>query len=194
MRRRRQRVGGGLEERWALACAAVAAVPILGFGAWVYVSVEGGGWWVLAGASAALAMALALSYWLAGRFTSSLRRHLDRLGDQCRAIDSEWRYRGFPLGSDTETPAEVRRLVRDFDRMARRVDGSFERLRSALEEAGSLRERLEKMVQNREEEIRARTAELQVANCNLERLARQDALTGIANHRRFVEFADQVWR
>ncbi len=64
----------------------------------------------------------------------------------------------------------------------------------ALEESERLRRELEEAIESREDEIRDRTEELQVANLNLEKIAREDGLTGIANHRRFVEFADQCWR
>lgn len=69
-----------------------------------------------------------------------------------------------------------------------------EHLRTALEEKERLRRELEAVIENREHEIRDRTEELLAANLDLERIAREDALTGIANHRRFVEFADQCWR
>ena len=69
-----------------------------------------------------------------------------------------------------------------------------EHLRTALEEKERLRRKLEEVIENREDEIRDRTRELLVANLQLERIAREDALTGIANHRRFVEFAGQCWR
>ncbi|MCG8456734.1 MAG: GGDEF domain-containing protein, partial [Holophagales bacterium] len=51
-----------------------------------------------------------------------------------------------------------------------------------------------KVLSYREEEIRERTQALQFANEELKRLAREDGLTGIANHRAFMEFADQAWR
>jgi diguanylate cyclase (GGDEF)-like protein len=69
-----------------------------------------------------------------------------------------------------------------------------EHLRTALEERERLLRKLEEVIEKREDEIRCRTQELLAANQNLERIAREDALTGIANHRRFVEFADQCWR
>lgn len=142
---------------------------------------------------------LGLLVWLvawrqAGRHARIREDWLERLSEECCAIDSEWRYREGRLRADPSMPAEIRRLFRDIDRMARRLDGSMDRLRAAVEEGETLRAELEAVLQSREEEIRSRTVELQVANLDLERLAREDGLTGIANHRRFVEFAEQVWR
>jgi diguanylate cyclase (GGDEF)-like protein len=79
------------------------------------------------------------------------------------------------------------------DRLAKRLADADE-LERAFHESERLRAELESEVESREVQIRERTEELQTANRNLERLAREDGLTGIANHRRFVEFADQCWR
>ena len=142
---------------------------------------------------------LALVTWLVARRLATHHARvrgewLERLSEECCAIDSEWRYREGRLRAEPTMPAEIRRLFRDIDRMARRLDGSMERLRAAIDEGETLRSKLETVLQSREDEIRTRTVELQVANLDLERLAREDGLTGIANHRRFVEFAEQVWR
>lgn len=185
--------GDSVRDHTALWCGAVSTIPILGVGLWVYWAPRSP-WMLLIGVVLALAVAWILAFWVAERLTRGLRRGLEQLSDQCCAIDSEWRYGDSTPRPDPSAPAEIRRLVRDFDRMARRVDLAFARLRTALDESGGLQDQLEKEIENREDEIRSRTVELQVANLNLERLARQDGLTGIANHRRFVEFADQIWR
>jgi diguanylate cyclase (GGDEF)-like protein len=90
--------------------------------------------------------------------------------------------------------AESERLRIELEKSIRSREAQAEHLRVALEESERLRRELEEVIENREDEIRDRTEELQVANLNLEKIAREDGLTGIANHRRFVEFADQCWR
>lgn len=89
---------------------------------------------------------------------------------------------------------ESERLRNELEKSIRSREAQSEHLRVALEESERLRRELEEVIENREEEIRDRTEELQTANLNLEKIAREDGLTGIANHRRFVEFADQCWR
>lgn len=90
--------------------------------------------------------------------------------------------------------AESERLRSELEKSIRSREAQSEHLRVALEESERLRRELEEAIESREDEIRDRTEELQVANLNLEKIAREDGLTGIANHRRFVEFADQCWR
>jgi len=90
--------------------------------------------------------------------------------------------------------AESERLRNELERSIQSREAQSERLRVAFEESERLRRELEDVIDHREEEVRDRTEELQIANLNLEKIAREDALTGIPNHRRFVEFADQCWR
>ena len=89
---------------------------------------------------------------------------------------------------------ESERLRNELQISIRSREAQSEHLRVALEESERLRRALEEVIENREDEIRDRTEELQTANHNLEKIAREDGLTGIANHRRFVEFADHCWR
>lgn len=175
---------------WIL--GAIASLPLVLVGAWMLGAVGVGP--LLLGVGAALAVAWGLAFWAADQVARAATRWTERLSEQCCAIDSEWRHHPGTARPDPSAPAEVRRLFRDFDRMARRVDGAFERLRASIAEGERLRSELEKVLESREEEIRSRTVELQTANMQLERLARLDGLTGIANHRRFLEFADQCWR
>ncbi len=90
--------------------------------------------------------------------------------------------------------AESERLRGELQKSIGSREAQSEHLRIALEESERLRRELEEVIESREDEIRDRTEELQTANLNLEKIAREDGLTGIANHRRFVEFADQCWR
>ncbi|MEO1083295.1 MAG: diguanylate cyclase [Acidobacteriota bacterium] len=185
-------LGDGLRQRARWSYCALSLTPLAVVGAVL----------VFLGASPAQLTAVAVVAGLTAGFVWRMAaRHsrvreawLTRVSEECCAIDTEWRYREGRLRTDPTMPAEIRRFFRDVDRMARRLDGSMERLRTAVKEGEELRSQLEQVLHSREQEIQTRTVELQAANLDLERQARQDGLTGIANHRRFVEFADQVWR
>jgi two-component system chemotaxis family response regulator WspR len=86
-----------------------------------------------------------------------------------------------------EAFSESERLRGELEKSIRSREAQSEHLRAALEESERLRRELEGVIESREDEIRERTEEL-------ERIAREDGLTGIANRRRFVEFARNCWR
>ncbi|MEM1179370.1 MAG: diguanylate cyclase [Acidobacteriota bacterium] len=185
-------VDDGLRHRARLRYGALALVPLAFVG--IGLGLSGASTAQLLGVAAAASLAAIVSWRLADRHARRQAAWLARVSEECCAIDMEWRYREGRLRTDPAMPTEIRRFFRDVDRMARRIDGSMERLRTAVKEGEALRGQLEEVLHSREQEIQTRTVELQAANLDLERLARQDGLTGIANHRRFVEFADQVWR
>ncbi|MEM8930029.1 MAG: diguanylate cyclase [Acidobacteriota bacterium] len=185
-------VRDGLRVRLWIWFGGIASLPLVLVGAWILGAVGFGP--LLFGVAASLVVAWALAYWAADQTARTIRRWTDRLSEQCCAIDSGWAYHPGMIRPDPTAPAEIRLLFRDFDRMERRVDAAFERLRASVVEGERLRREVEKVLESRDEEIRSRTVELQTANMQLERLARQDGLTGIANHRRFLEFAEQCWR
>lgn len=54
--------------------------------------------------------------------------------------------------------------------------------------------RLERQRENLEKEVSERTKELQLVNDELKRLSNEDEMTGIANHRRFLEFLHVEWK
>lgn len=141
-------------------------------------------------AVAVLASARIASLWLQKRLATDLQL----LSDVCRSIDGDRAHRESVVDTESGATLETRALLEDFESMAVRVEEAQDRLRDALAVGEELRAELEAMVGRREDEIRDRTAELQTANLNLERMVREDSLTGIANHRRFVEFAEQCWR
>lgn len=135
-----------------------------------------------------------VTLWLAHRVAAPLVGGLSELSDLCRELDEGWRYHPDALRPPRGLPRSIGELYLDFDAMAQRLGSANERLRGSLDESERLRDELEKVLSYREEEIRERTQALQFANEELKRLAREDGLTGIANHRAFMEFADQVWR
>lgn len=132
--------------------------------------------------------------WLARQVSAPLTRGLGELSTLCRDLDANWRYHPDAIKPPKGLPKDIAELYLDFDAMAQRLGSANERLRGSLEESERLRDELEKVLSYREEEIRERTQALQFANEELKRLAREDGLTGIANHRAFMEFADQAWR
>ena len=144
--------------------------------------------------SVGAALGVGGSAWLAGRVAAPLTRGLGDLSALCRDLDENWRYHPDAIRPPRGLPKSVAELYLDFDSMAQRLGSANERLRGSLEESERLRDELEQVLGYREEEIRERTQALQFANEELKRLAREDGLTGIANHRAFMEFADQTWR
>ncbi|MDA8017838.1 MAG: diguanylate cyclase [Thermoanaerobaculia bacterium] len=132
--------------------------------------------------------------WLARRVAIPLSDGLSELSELCRNLDEGWRYHPDAIRPPRGLPRSVAELYLEFDAMAQRLGSANERLRGSLEESERLRDELEKVLSFREEEIRERTQALRFANEELKRLAREDGLTGIANHRTFMESADQTWR
>jgi diguanylate cyclase (GGDEF)-like protein len=159
-----------LRDRLWLQLGLVASTALVVPAGWLLVSQPG------VGAGGATVAGLAVAWLLARAFALRLARRLAHADDLKKALTDSERLRG-----------ELQRAIAEKGLQA-------DRLRVALDESERLRQELESAMDNREDEIRDRTEELQIANLNLERLAREDALTGIANHRRFVEFADQCWR
>lgn len=106
-----------------------------------------------------------------------------------------------PIAVDPDGPEEVVRLGAHFAEMSRRVQERDARTMAALAESQRLREEVTALLERREDEIRARTAELSDrtraladANAALERLADTDGLTGIGNRRAFDAAYDRAWR
>lgn len=135
-----------------------------------------------------------LAAWTARRLAEPLVEGLTELSELCRDLDEGWRYHPDALKAPRGLPRCIAELYLDLDAMAQRLGTANERLRGSLDESESLRDELENVLGHREEEIRERTQALQFANEELKRLAREDGLTGISNHRAFMEFAEQVWR
>ena len=165
---------------------AAAAVLLIYRGAPTATSVATLGGAALAGTAFAL--------WLSRRAAAPLSRGLSELSKLCRELNEGWRYYPDAIKPPRGQPRIVAELYLDFDAMAQRLGSANERLRGSLDESERLRNELEQVLSYREEEIRERTQALQFANEELKRLAKEDGLTGISNHRAFMEFADQVWR
>jgi diguanylate cyclase (GGDEF)-like protein len=89
---------------------------------------------------------------------------------------------------------EYRGLFHTMHRFSWRLRASYRRLEQSLADTRALRDELSAVLARREEEVRERTRELDAANRELQRLARVDPLTGLANRRWFNEFLQQAWR
>jgi diguanylate cyclase (GGDEF)-like protein len=177
---------------WPALGAVAAIVTLLGTGVLLYLGAPAA--WILAVFGICLVGGTLSSLWMARRQAAPLADGVAELSRLCRDLDEKWRYHPDALKPPLGLPRSVAELYLDFDSMAQRLGSANERLRGSLEESERLRNELEQVLSYREEEIRERTQALQFANEELKRLAREDGLTGIANHRAFMEFADQVWR
>jgi diguanylate cyclase (GGDEF)-like protein len=91
-------------------------------------------------------------------------------------------------------PQEVRSIFEHLGDLDKRVRTAYRKLHKAMVQGERLRGELIYVISNREKEIEARTEELKEANETLERLSREDSLTGLANRRWFAQFLAQTWR
>lgn len=89
-----------------------------------------------------------------------------------------------------DVPPELQPVARSIAELSQRLEGANAGLRQALERERALAASLREMVDVREREVAERTAELRVANIELERLSRTDPLTGALNVRGFRSHCD----
>ncbi len=91
-------------------------------------------------------------------------------------------------------PQEVQSIFKHLGDLDTRMRSTYRKLRKALSQGEKLRAELIYVISNREKEIESRTEELKEANATLQRLSREDSLTGLANRRWFAQFLAQTWR
>lgn len=91
-----------------------------------------------------------------------------------------------------ELPEELAPAGRAVVDLSNRLDRSFSELRAALDQQLALSCSLEKVLAERDAEIRSQTEALRQANAQLEALANTDPLCGVLN-RRGLEAACQPW-
>ena len=143
-------------------------------------------------ATAWLGGILIISICLALAMVSGISGPLEALDRTVREFDlSKPREHPYPPPS---APQEVRSIFEHLGELDRRVRSAYRRLHKALVQGEKLRGELIYVISNREKEIEARTEELKEANATLERLSREDSLTGLANRRWFAQFLAQAWR
>jgi len=94
----------------------------------------------------------------------------------------------------TGAPREVLAIFQHLGSLEKRLRATYRKLHKALKQGEKLRGELIYVIANREKEIEQRTDELEQANETLERLSREDALTGLANRRWFAQFLARAWQ
>jgi len=142
----------------------------------------------------ALAMALMIAFLVANVTTgalSRLTRQMETFELDAPPVDLR----------DAGTTREMQRLFSAVSAMGDRLRRSYRQLNSSLEESRRLQSTLERVLAERERqiedrtaELRARSFELEQANAVLNRIALEDALTGVANRRAFDDLLDLAWR
>ena len=139
---------------------------------------------VCAAAVLAIASAAALARRL-GRTLDSLNRSIDAF-----TLEGD----GVNFAAPVGTPAEFLPILDHMKRRSARLRQTHQRLRRSIAAGDELGRKLTRAISEKELEIEERTRDLQESNERLENLSRRDALTGIANRRRFESFEDRIRR
>ena len=139
-----------------------------------------------------LAGTLLISVFLGLTLLRSLSVPLGTLNESVRDFDLNVSKPVPPVPADS--PPEVREI---FDSLAS-LDGSlrttYQQLRRSVQAGEQVRDEMSCMIANRDKEIEERTEKLKEANATLERLSKEDSLTGLANRRWFAEFLARAWQ
>jgi len=139
-----------------------------------------------------LAGALLISICLALALVHSLSDPLEMLDKSVRDFDLDMTQ---PLPKPPpDTPPEVLAIFEHLGSLDERLRATYQQLRKSVKQGEKLRGELIYVIANREKAVEQRTEELQQANATLERLSREDSLTGLANRRRFAEFLARAWQ
>jgi len=139
-----------------------------------------------------LAGALIVSICLALAMVSGISGPLESLDRSVREFDLNIpQNRPDPPAT---APQEVVSIFKHLGQLDKRMRSTYHKLRKAAAQGEKLRGELIYVISHREKEIQKRTEELEEANATLERLSREDSLTGLANRRWFAQFLAQTWR
>ncbi|MFW2403312.1 MAG: diguanylate cyclase [Gammaproteobacteria bacterium] len=140
--------------------------------------------------------------WLAGALLVSICLALvlvHSLSGPLKSLDAS--VRNFDLNMNQEVPRppadaprEVLTIFEHLGSLDERLRATYRKLRKSVQQGEKLRGELIYVIANREKEIAQRTEELKEANATLERLSREDSLTGLANRRWFAEFLARAWQ
>ncbi len=115
------------------------------------------------GVLAAVATCALIARKLAARVNMPLEQLVERV--ESFAVKGQ---EAVPVPLDPTAPDEVRRLVADFDKMARRLNDSYTELQEALAERGRLNALLESTLADLDRKVRERTRELVEAKLRAE--------------------------
>lgn len=88
-------------------------------------------------------------------------------------------------------PGELRPVAQSIGALLERLEATGAELRAALAQKSALADSLQDAVEAREQVVAERTARLQAANAELERLSRTDPLTGALNVRGFRAWSEE---
>ncbi|MFQ5636092.1 MAG: diguanylate cyclase, partial [Gammaproteobacteria bacterium] len=136
--------------------------------------------------------ALVVSACLALAIVHSLSDPLESLDESVRNFDLNMNQEVGPPPADA--PREVLAIFEHLGSLDKRLRATYRKLRNSVQAGEKLRGELIYVIANREKEIEQRTEELKEANQTLERLTREDSLTGLANRRWFAEFLARAWQ
>jgi len=140
--------------------------------------------WLIATLIIAICLALAL--------VKSVSGPLEALDQSVRNFQLDvTQHRATPPAN---APREVSAIFEHLGSLEKRLRVTYRKLRKAVKQGEKLRSELIHVISNREREIEKRTNELQEANETLQRLSREDSLTGLANRRWFAEFLARTWK
>ena len=126
---------------------------------------EAGQYYLLSmiGVLAAIGTCALIARKLAARVNTPLEQLVERV--ESFAVKGQ---HAVPVPPDPTAPDEVRRLVADFDKMARRLNDSYTELQEALAERGRLNSLLESILADLDRKVRERTRELAEAKLRAE--------------------------
>ncbi len=129
--------------------------------------------------------------WQMGRFNRALQRLLDAL----KALATHQHPDAGAIGS---LPEEFQPLGQAIGRLSVQLEDANRELERSLADQRALSLSLQHTLEQREQEIQARIAELRQANAELDRLNRTDPLTGCLNRRglqhRLTQWSDEMGR
>lgn len=128
--------------------------------------------------------ALAVARWQLGRLARATGAVLDAM----RTLATDGRASQWQLG---DVPRELRPVADAIGALVLRFNATAAQLREALARQSALADSLRQTVESHERDIVERTARLQAANVELERLSQTDALTGALNVRGFHAWVER---
>jgi diguanylate cyclase (GGDEF)-like protein len=143
-------------------------------------------------AAALLAVAALAALAATNGATQALTRPIQQLVYRLEAFSAEHEGADFDAAT-LELPVELVPIRDTLARTARQVRQSVATLKGTLEREATVREELQRVVAERENEVRARTKELEVAVSALRDQSLNDGLTGLRNFRAYRENLETLW-
>ncbi len=136
--------------------------------------------------------ALLISFGLALSMVRGLSGPLEALDHSIRNFDLNMQQE--PPVPPPDASREVLAVFGHLASLDTRLRTTYQKLYKSVQQGEKLRGELIYVIANREREIEERTQELKEVNQTLERLSREDSLTGLANRRWFAQFLARAWQ